>query len=112
MSARLSILTAWVLLFATGAGAQSAGGAVRAGDIIGRVIRNSAEMEFVSSRPDGDRAISLVVMPGTIHKLLGIVGAKVSVGGAWLLTGTVLFPLNSSGIKPAATPVIGVERAF
>ena len=44
--------------------------------------------------------------------LLGAVGAKVSVGGAWLLTGTVLFPLNDNGIKPAVTPVIGFERAF
>ena len=51
-------------------------------------------------------------MPGTVHKLLGAVGAKVSVGGAWLLTGTVLFPLNDNGIKPAVTPVIGFERAF
>ena len=50
--------------------------------------------------------------PGTVYTLLGAVGAKVSVGGAWLLTGTVLFPLNDNGIKPAVTPVIGFERAF
>ncbi len=28
------------------------------------------------------------------------------------VTGTVLFPLNDNGIKPAVTPVIGFERAF
>ena len=39
-------------------------------------------------------------------------GAKVSIGGSWLLTGTVLFPLNDNGITPAVTPVIGFERAF
>ena len=84
-----------------------------AGDIIGRVVRNSAGVEFLDSGPGGDRFVVLEIMPGTVHKLLGAVGAKVSVGGAWLLTGTVLFPLNDSGgIKPAVTPVIGFERAF
>ena len=84
-----------------------------AGDIIGRVVKNSAGMEFLDSGPGGDtRQILLEITPGTVHKLLGAVGAKISVGGAWLLTGTVLFPLNDSGIKPAFTPVIGFERAF
>ena len=83
-----------------------------AGDIIGRVVKNSAGMEFVTRSAVDTRQIVLEVTPGTVHKLLGAVGAKVSVGGAWLLTGTVLFPLNDAGIKPAVTPVIGFERAF
>ena len=84
-----------------------------AGDIIGRVVKNSAGMQFLDSGPGGDtRQIILEITPGNVHKLLGAVGAKVSVGGAWLLTGTVLFPLNDNGIKPAVTPVIGFERAF
>ena len=69
-------------------------------------------MEFFDSGPVGDRQILFVISPGTVHKLLGAVGAKVSVGGAWLVTGTVLFSLNDNGIKPAVTPVIGFERAF
>ena len=83
-----------------------------AGDIIGRVVRNSAGTEFFDSGPEGDREIRLEILPGTVHKLLGAVGAKVSVGGAWLLTGTVLFPLMDNGIRPSVTPVIGFERAF
>jgi hypothetical protein len=83
-----------------------------AGDIIGRVVRNSAFMEFIDTGPVGDRQIVPEVSPGTVHKLLGAVSAKVSVGGSWLLTGTVLLPLNDNGIKPAVTPVIGFERAF
>ena len=81
-----------------------------AGDIIGRVVKNSAEMEF-KDRPGGN-GIYLEITPAAVHTLLGAVGAKVSVGGAWLLTGTVLFSLNDVGIKPAVTPVIGFERAF
>jgi hypothetical protein len=83
-----------------------------AGDLIGRVVRNSAAMSFFDTGPGADRQILLEITPGTTHKLLGAVSAKVSVGGVWLLTGTVLFPLNDSGIKPAVTPVIGFERAF
>ena len=83
-----------------------------AGDVIGRVVRNSAGMEFFDSGPDGRSGDPPEIIPGAVHKLLGAVGAKVSVGGAWLLTGTVLFPLNDNGIKPSVTPVIGFERAF
>jgi hypothetical protein len=84
-----------------------------AGDVIGRVVRNAAEMTRVDSGADGEtRVIVLEVAPGTVHKLLAAIGGKVSLGSAWLLTGTVLFPLNSNGIKPAITPVIGFERAF
>jgi hypothetical protein len=84
-----------------------------AGDVIGRVVRNSAQITQVDSgAQDPDRYRGLVVVPGTVQKLLGAVGAKVSVGGTWLLTGTVLFPLNSNGLKPGVTPVIGLERAF
>ena len=58
-----------------------------AGDIIGRVVKNSAGMEFLDSGPGGDnRQILLEITPGTVHTLLGAVGAKISVGGAWLLT--------------------------
>ena len=84
-----------------------------AGDLVGRVVRNSALLEFIDTGPGaGDRQIVPVVTPGAVHKLLGAVSIKVSVGGAWLLTGTVLFPLNDAGITPAVTPVIGFERAF
>ena len=86
-----------------------------AGDIIGRVVMNSAAINPYDSHENGavgDRQIFLEVTPGRIHKLLGAVGVKISVGGAWLLTGTVLLPLNDNGITPAVTPVIGFERAF
>ena len=84
-----------------------------AGDVIGRVVKDTAAMTFFDSgASDPDRVIFLEVTPGTVHLLLGAVGAKVSVGGSWLVTGTILFPLNDNGIKPAVTPVIGLERVF
>jgi hypothetical protein len=84
-----------------------------AGDLIGRIVRNSAGMNQVDTGPGGgDRVIYLDVRPGTVHQLLGAVSAKVRVAGSWLATGTILFPLKSRGIKPGVTPVIGFERAF
>jgi hypothetical protein len=84
-----------------------------AGDVIGRVVQDSAEMNlFDSGASDPDRVIFLEVTPGTVHMLLGAVGAKMNIGGSWLLTGTVLFPLTHNGITPAVAPVIGFERAF
>jgi hypothetical protein len=84
-----------------------------AGDVIGRVVKNSAAMTLSDSgAADADRVIFLQVTPGTVHLLLGAVGAKVNIGGSWLATGTILFPLSDRGIKPAITPVIGFERAF
>jgi hypothetical protein len=84
-----------------------------AGDVIGRVVRNAVQgSHYDSGAGDPERYINMLLSPGTVHKLLAAVGAKVHVGGTWLLTGTVLFPLNSNGIKPSVTPVIGFERAF
>jgi len=82
-----------------------------AGDVIGRVVKNSAAMTPYES-DDGDRVKFLQVTPGTVHLLLCAVGVKVNVGGSWLATGTILFPLNDNGIRPAPTPVIGFERSF
>jgi hypothetical protein len=84
-----------------------------AGDVIGRVVRRTAAMTlFDSGASDPNRVIFLEVTPGTVHLLLGAVGAKVNIGGSWLATGTILFPLNHNGITPAVTPVFGFERAF
>ena len=83
-----------------------------AGDIIGRVVRHSASFNFLDVGTDGDRLLLPAVTPGSVSLLLGAIGAKLSVGGAWLLTGTVLFPLNDHGIRPTVTPVVGFERAF
>ena len=84
-----------------------------AGDVIGRVVKDTASMKLFDNGASAEnRVIFLEVTPGTVHPLLGAVGAKVNVGGSWLATGTILFPLNDSGITPAVTPVIGFERAF
>jgi hypothetical protein len=84
-----------------------------AGDLIGRIVKNSASMTpFEGGSTERDLVRFLEVTPGTQHLLLGAVGMKVNVGGSWLATGTILFPLNDNGIRPALTPVIGFERSF
>jgi hypothetical protein len=84
-----------------------------AGDVIGRVVKKSASMRpFIGGSSDRDLVRFLEVTPGTQHLVLGAVSVKVNVAGSWLATGTILFPLNDNGIRPAVTPVIGFERAF
>jgi hypothetical protein len=84
-----------------------------AGDIIGRSLKNSAKLSlFDSGAASPDRLVFFQVDPGNVALLLGAVGVKVNVGGLWLATATILFPLNDNGIKPHVTPVVGFERAF
>jgi hypothetical protein len=78
------------------------------GDVIGRSLRNSAKFEFTTSGSSSFFTLS----PGTLNLILGTVGAKVKIGNDFLLTASVVFPLNSAGVKPGVTPVVGFERAF
>jgi hypothetical protein len=50
---------------------------------------------------------------GSLNLLLGVVGAKVNIPGTpLLLTGSVLFPLTNSGLRPNVTPVVGLDYSF
>ena len=50
---------------------------------------------------------------GSLNLLLGVVGAKVNIPGTpLLLTGSVLFPLTNSGLRPHVTPVVGLDYSF
>jgi hypothetical protein len=81
-------------------------------DIIGRAmllapvpyLRVTTGSRSVTSGPS--------IARGTLNLLLGAVSAKVMFANSWLLTGAVAFPLNSNGLRPGITPVIGFERAF
>ncbi len=88
-------------------------------DVLGRTLRNSAELfQTVHTMPDSaDRTftreiVSYNVRPGAVSLLLGTVGAKIQVASNWLVTASVLVPLNDAGVKPQPTPIIGFERAF
>ena len=79
-----------------------------AGDVIGRSLIGSYNFE-----PTVDPLVAQIAMkPGTVNLLLGALGGKLLIGHAWLLNMSVAFPLNSAGLKPGLTPVIGLERAF
>lgn len=49
---------------------------------------------------------------GNAHLLFGAVGAKVLVGHRVLLTGNLLIPFTSQGLRPKVTPVFGFEYIF
>lgn len=80
-----------------------------AGDVIGRALRGAYVVDYIT-RADG--TVGFASNPGTPNLLLGAVGVKYQVYGQWLVTGSILFPLNDAGVRPGITPVIGFERAF
>jgi hypothetical protein len=79
-----------------------------AGDVIGRLLKKSVRIYMLT----GDSFSEPVESESAVNLLLGALTAKVNVGATWLVTATVLFPLNSNGLKPGVTPVLGFERAF
>jgi hypothetical protein len=95
------------------------------GDVIGRTLRNVKRFGVVSqsfnfrtatngpllttSTTDG---VDITTESGNLTLLLGAAGVKVNVTKTLLLNANLLFPLNSSGLKPKVTPVIGIDYAF
>ncbi len=86
-------------------------------DLIGRALRNVARFD------EGRRIVevpglgpldvgALVAREGTLNVRLAAVGARVQVLGKGLISASLLFPLNSGGVKPGVTPVVGFEYAF
>jgi len=49
---------------------------------------------------------------GNLTLLLGVAGFKLNVGKTLLLNGNVLFPLNSDGLRPKTTAVVGFDYVF
>ena len=78
------------------------------GDVIGRTLRDAGKIDFIND--SGSSYFESEI--GNVNMLLGTVGAKIKVSSMWLLTASVVFPLNDGGVKPRVTPVIGFERAF
>jgi hypothetical protein len=95
------------------------------GDVIGRTLRNVKRFGVVSqsfnfrtltngpvqstTTTDG---VDITTESGNLTLLLGAVGVKINVSKTLLVNANVLFPLNSSGLKPKITPVIGIDYAF
>jgi hypothetical protein len=53
------------------------------------------------------------ISTGNLNLLMGIVDAKFNIPGTTLLlTGSVLFPLNDSGMRPSVTPVVSLDYSF
>jgi len=53
-----------------------------------------------------------IVSTDTLHVMNAAVGAKFHLTGRWLLTGSVLFPLNDAGFRGGATPIIGLDHTW
>jgi hypothetical protein len=95
------------------------------GDIIGRTLRGAGTVDSQAiSLQYGPNATSttnpisgqpyreLAWTPGNLNLVLGSAGVKYNPAGNVLLSGNVLFPLTSGGLKSKVAFVLGVDIAF
>jgi hypothetical protein len=95
------------------------------GDLIGRTLHGAGTVAAQTiTLPYGLNAVSstnpvtgqpyreLAFTPGNLNLILGSVGAKYNPSGNVLLTGNLLFPLSSGGLKSKLAFVVGVDVTF
>jgi hypothetical protein len=82
-------------------------------DLIGRTLRGVTRFdsgERYEATEFGTILIeTFVARRGSLHTRLGVVGGKLSVFQAGLISAGLLFPLSQGGLGPGLTPVIGFE---
>jgi hypothetical protein len=88
-------------------------------DVIGRQLIRAGQFFQDSSRVivrgqslDPSVTTEIVSRHGNVNTLVGVVGGKFGFRQRWVLVSDVLFPLNSQGLQPSITWVVGLERAF
>jgi len=95
------------------------------GDIIGRTLRGAGtvapqtiSLQYASNASSSTNPITgqpyseLAWTPGNLNLVLGSAGVKYNPAGNVLLTGNVLFPLTSGGLKANISYILGVDIAF
>lgn len=90
-----------------------------AGSLIGQIIKDGVQFEtlrtFDSTNPTSgirttfDRQFANT---DTLHIVNAAVGAKYHLTGQWLLTGSVLFPLNDAGFRGQWTAIVGLDHTW
>jgi hypothetical protein len=89
-------------------------------DVLGRALRGAGRLG-VSSKSfvfQGRTAIETVAFEefeprgGSLHLALGTAGIKFNPIKSFLVSASVLFPLNRAGLRSRLTPVIGIDYAF
>jgi len=90
-----------------------------AGSVIGQTLRDGVTFDTMQTlnflnaangiRTTFDRQI---LVDQSLNIVNAAVGAKFHVGGRWLLSGAVLFPLNDDGFRGGITPIIGLDHTW
>jgi hypothetical protein len=86
-------------------------------DLVGRVLRDVARFDagrrIVEVPNVGPLDVGvLIAREGSLNLRLGSVGARAQLLGKGIISASLLFPLNSGGVKPGVTPVVGFEYTF
>ncbi|MFN8057914.1 MAG: hypothetical protein U0Q12_02030 [Vicinamibacterales bacterium] len=84
-------------------------------DVVARLVRRSAR--YVNRAAVGARSNQWFNQPFLVERRnvgleLGVLGAKVKIASAWLVTAQALWALSDAGLKPGLSVVAGVERVW
>jgi hypothetical protein len=93
------------------------------GDVVGRVLRDAGRLDLASKTfqfilpgppapPMSAEFQEFEPRAGNINLLFGTAGVKFNPAGNLLLSASVLFPLNDSGLKSKVAGVFGFDYAF
>jgi hypothetical protein len=88
-------------------------------DVIGRQLiragqfyQGAARINVGDGGPSASVSTRVESKSGNVNTLVGVVGAKIGIRQRWVAVGNILFPLNSAGLQPYVSWVIGLERAL
>ena len=88
------------------------------GSFIGQTLRDGFGIDTLRTlntvSPSGIRTTfdRPLLTDESLNILNAAIGAKFNIGGQWLLSGAVLFPVNDAGFRGGPTPIIGIDRTW
>lgn len=77
-------------------------------EAMGRVLLDARQ--FSQGGTFGDQLT--VDPPGTVHRVLGVVGARARVSPHLLLSAGVVMPIADRGLRPKARPIVSLDYGF
>ena len=85
------------------------------GEVVGRRVEDVARVSLERApHPSisGVDTLRLVTAGSSIHTAAGVAGAKWNLARTWVISGSVWVPLTSTGLRPSATVLFGLDYAF
>jgi hypothetical protein len=101
--------------FAVGADARIARGLTFSADLLTQRVYDGARVlpsDFIAPAPDGQRYFQIALEKDSYTVADAAAGLKYNLMGRLLVTGNVLFAINSGGLRDRVVPLVGISYTF